>query len=176
MDKEETRDIQNIPPIPENDEGLRLSTGAKVGIVVGVIVSFVVLLLVLGFMLNNPVTTETLRDVSIIVLAFQSQVVLILLAILIYQLVVLIRLLRDDVRPMMKSTQETLNTVQGTATFVSERVTKPAIQASSYISGITRSASVLFAFRPRKGRSPSAPSDGDGMSPGPGIGDKENEI
>jgi hypothetical protein len=121
-------------------------------------------------MLNNPVTTETLRDVAIIVLAFQSQVVLLLLAILIYQLVVLIRLLRDDVRPMMKSTQETLNTVQGTATFVSERVTKPAIQATSYISGITRSAGVLFAFRPRRGQSSPTPNS-DIVSHGPGAGE-----
>ena len=171
MDTEETTGIQNIPPTQENGDGLQLSTGAKIGIVIGVIVSIAVLLLVLGFMLNNPVTTETLRDVAIIVLAFQSQVVLLLLAILIYQLVVLIRLLRDDVRPMMKSTQETLNTVQGTATFVSERVTKPAIQASSYFSGISRSASVLFSLRPRRGQGPTVTSESDIVSPGPGVGE-----
>jgi hypothetical protein len=168
MDAEETKEIQSIPPIADSDDGLGLSTGAKVGIVVGVIVLTIVLLLVLGFMLNHPVATETLRDIAIIVLAFQSQVVLILLAILIYQLVVLIRLLRDDVRPMLKSTQDTLNTVQGTATFVSERVTKPAIQASSYARGIGRSLSVLFALRPRQGGDASAPAAHNSTAPEPG--------
>lgn len=162
MDNEEPKEIQRIPPFDEADDGLGLSTGAKIGIGIGVAVSIVVLLLVLGFLLNNPTKTETLRDVAIIVLAFQSQVVLFLLAVLIYQLVVLIRLLRDDVRPMLSSTQETLNTVRGTATFVSERVTKPAIQTASYVSGISRSIAVLFALRPRAGGPPStAATSGD---------------
>ena len=113
-------------------------------------------MVVLAFMLNNPATTESLRDVAIIVLALQTQVILIMLGILIYQLVVLIQMLRDHVKPMMESTQETLNTVKGTATFVSERVTKPAISATSYVSGISRSLGVMFSLRPRRGSSRSA--------------------
>jgi hypothetical protein len=168
MDKEEIKTDQSVPPTTQDNPRPGLSTGAKIGIGVGIVVVIVVLLLVLGFMLNHPVTASTLRDIAIIVLAFQSQVVLILMAILIYQLVVLIRLLRDDVRPMLDSTQETLNTVRGTVTFVSERVTKPAIQASSYINGIGRSIGVALALRPRRRGTPSAPSTADVAMFGPG--------
>jgi len=153
------------PPTPSQDNGPQLSTGAKVGIGIGIVLAFVVLVVVMAIMLNNPTTTETLRDVAIIVLALQSQFILIMLGILIYQLVVLIQMLRDDVKPMMESTQETLNTVKGTATFVSERVTKPAISASSYFAGIGRSLSVVFALRPRRRSTPPA-SGADKTEPG----------
>jgi hypothetical protein len=86
-------EIGSSPPSSDQDGDLGLSTGAKVGIVIGIIAGVVILTLILGFMLGNPATTETLRDVAIIVLALQSQIILILLAILIYQLVVLIRML-----------------------------------------------------------------------------------
>ena len=153
------------PPNPSQDNGPTLSTGAKVGIGIGIVVAFVVLMVIMAFMLNNPTTTETLRDVAIIVLALQTQVILIMLGILIYQLVVLIQMLRDDVKPMLESTQETLNTVKGTTTFVSERVAKPAISASSYITGIGRSLGVVFSFRPRRRSTPSA-SGVDETEPG----------
>jgi hypothetical protein len=158
-------EIGSSPPSSDQDGDLGLSTGAKVGIVIGIIAGVVILTLILGFMLGNPATTETLRDVAIIVLALQSQIILILLAILIYQLVVLIRMLRDDVKPMIESTQETLNTVRGTTTFVSDRVAKPAIAASSYLRGIGRSIAVLFALRPgRRPRTPEPPSSDEPTS------------
>jgi hypothetical protein len=138
------------PPIEVTGEGIQLSTGAKIGIVLGIIVAIIVSILIFSFLVSNPSTTETFRDIAIIALAFESLVILTLLAVLIYQLIILIAMLRDDVKPMLESTQETLNTLRGTATFVSERVTKPAIQASGYISGIGRSMSVLFALRPRR--------------------------
>jgi hypothetical protein len=147
------------PPDPVQDNGPQLSTGAKIGIGIGVVLAFIIVLVVLAFMLNNPATTESLRDIAIIVLALQTQVILIMLGILIYQLVVLIQMLRDDVKPMMESTQETLNTVKGTAVFVSERVTKPAISASSYFTGIGRSLGVLFSLRPRRRSSRSGPNE-----------------
>lgn len=147
------------PPDPVQDNGPTLSTGAKIGIGIGVVLAFIIILVVLAFMLRNPATTESLRDIAIIVLALQTQVILIMLGILIYQLVVLIQMLRDDVQPMMESTQETLNTVKGTTIFVSERVAKPAIAASSYITGVGRSLGVVFSLRPRRRSSRSGPDE-----------------
>ena len=74
-------------------------SGDGVGIVVGILV----LVLVLVFMLNHPGTTQTVRDLFIIVLALESLVIGTLLVILIYQLIVLIRMLRDDLKPMIES-------------------------------------------------------------------------
>jgi hypothetical protein len=153
-------------PLSEQNNSNGLGTGAKIGIGIGVVVAVVVLVLALIFLLNNPGTTETVRDLFIIVLALESLVIGTLLLVLVYQLITLVRMLRDEIKPMIESTQQTLNTTKGTVTFVSQRVTKPAIAASSYASGITRSIRVLVQMLPRRRRpqptpppSPSSPTD-----------------
>lgn len=157
MDMEEAKETKNLATSEKDDTNQGLSTAAKVGIGVGIVVGIVVLVLVLVFLLNHPGTTQTVRDLFIIALALETLVIGTLLVILIYQLIVLIRMLRDDFKPMIESTQETLDTVKGTATFVSQRMTKPAIAASGYAAGISRSIGVLKAMLPRRRRSTSTP-------------------
>jgi hypothetical protein len=161
---EEITETQTSDTFEPGEEKQGLSTAAKIGIGVGVVVGLVVILIVVGFMLDNPDTTATLRDMFIIVLAFQSLVIGTVLLILVYQLITLTRMLRDELIPMIESTQETLNTVKGTATFVSQRVTKPAIKASGYIAGIGRSIGVVVAMLPRRRGSDSGPALDDEAS------------
>lgn len=173
MDTLERRETPSSPLIEPIDGNTGLSTAAKIGIGVGVLIGIVVLVLVLVFLLNHPGATETVRDLFIIVLAFESLVIGTLLVILVYQLIVLIRMLRDDLRPMIESTQETVNTVKGTATFVSDRVTKPAIAASGYFTGIGRSIRVLLALLPRRSSarpfpSPTKEAAGESLEEGQG--------
>ncbi len=86
----------------------------------------------------------SVRDLSIIILALESLVVGVLLSILIVQVTRLIRMLRDEVMPILYSTQETLGTVRGTTTFVSDRVVQPVVKLSSYTAGVRQAMSVLF--------------------------------
>lgn len=151
----ETQNISNeisneIPTEPDNTDGW--GTGTKIGISIGVILGVALLILVLVFLLSNPGTTQTIRDLFIIVLALETLVIGTLLVILIYQLITLVRMLRDDLKPIIESTQEAVNTAKGTTTFVSQRVTKPAIEAAGYATGIARSISVLFQMLPRRRR------------------------
>ncbi len=143
---------------PEKGDNKGLSTAAKVGIGVAIVVGVALLVLAVILLLNNPATTETVRDVFIIVLALESLVIGTLLAVLVYQLIVLIRMLRDEIKPIIASTRETVNTAKGTATFVSQRVTKPAIAASSYVTGIGRSIGTLIQMLPRRRRATPASS------------------
>jgi hypothetical protein len=160
MNMEEIKDTPTADTFEPDEEKNGLSTGAKIGIGVGVVVGLAVILLVIIFLLDNPDTTATVRDLFIIVLAFESLMIGTLLLILVYQLITLTRMLRDDLKPMIESTQETLNTVKGTATFVSRRVTRPAIKASGYVAGISRSIGVLVAMLPRRrGSNPGPASD-----------------
>jgi hypothetical protein len=153
---EEIQEIpQSIQAQPDNGKsGLSMTT--KVGIGAGVVLGVVLLVLILIFLLNHPDTTETVRDLFIIVLALETLVIGTLIVILILQLIALIRMLRDDLKPMIASTQEAVHTVKGTATFVSQRVTRPAIAASSYASGIARSIGVLLQMLPRRRSNPSS--------------------
>ena len=152
---EEVKDIRISPPPAQDDEKTGLSTARKIGIGVGIALAVAVLIIVLIFLLAHPDTTQTIRDLFIIVLALESVVNGARLVVQIYQLNSLTRLLRDDVKPLVESTQATLNTVKGTASFVSQRVTQPAVAAAGYVAGVGRSISVLAGMLPR--RRPSAP-------------------
>ena len=158
---EEVKETQSFTTADRDKDNQGLSTAAKVGISVGIVLAVVVLILVLAFLVNHPETTETVRDLFIIALALETLVIGTLLVILIYQLIVLIRMLRDDLKPMIESTQQTLDTVKGTATFVSQRVTKPAIAASGYAAGFSRSIRVLKAMLPLRPRSTPGPSSSE---------------
>jgi hypothetical protein len=88
---------------------------------------------------------SNVRDLSIIILAFESIVIGILLGVLIVAVTKLIRMLRDEVLPILYSTQETLGTIRGTTTFVSDRVVQPVVKVSSYTAGLRQAVNVLFS-------------------------------
>lgn len=121
--------------------------------VVGIVVGALLGLAVLGgggyLLITNPETTAVLRDVFIIVLALESIVIGALLSILIFQIHNLTRLLQEEIKPILDSTNETVSTVRGTATFVSENVVSPMIEAASYVSAAKKVLALLFPRRPR---------------------------
>ncbi len=88
-----------------------------------------------------------LRDAAIVLLALLSIVIGILLALMLLQIRSLIRLLRDEIAPMLASANETLSTVQGTTNFVSRNVVRPVVQVSSYSSAALQVIRSLLYFR-----------------------------
>jgi hypothetical protein len=85
-----------------------------------------------------------LRDLSIVIVALEVIVINVMLAVLIVQITRLTRLLRDEVMPILYSTQETVSTVRGTATFVGDRVVQPVVKISSFSAGLRGAVSTLF--------------------------------
>ena len=94
------------------------------------------------------------RDIAIIVLALESIVIGLLLAVLVIQVIRLVKLLREEVLPILNSTQETVGTVRGTADFVSDHLVQPMVKASSYAAGARQAVSTLFGRGGRNGASP----------------------
>ena len=71
--------------------------------------------------------SATARDLAIIVLAMQALVVNILLGILIWQVWRMVKMLDKEIKPILQDTQETIGTLRGTATFVSDSVIDPVV-------------------------------------------------
>lgn len=92
----------------------------------------------------------TARDIAIIVLAVESIVIGVLLAVLVIQVIRLVKLLREEVVPILNSTQETVSTVRGTATFMSDHLVQPVVKVSSYAAGAKRAVGTLFGRGGRK--------------------------
>jgi hypothetical protein len=102
------------------------------------------------------------RDVAIIVLAVESIVVGVLIAILTMQVYQLVKLVREELAPILKATQETIGTVKGTATFLSDNVVSPVVTVAGYVSGVRRAAKALVGLRSsRAGRQGEGDSGGE---------------
>ena len=85
----------------------------------------------------------TWRDIFIIFMALETFVIGIALIILITQLAVLTNLLKHEIQPILQSTSETVNTVRGTAKFVSDNLTEPIIKLNSYVAALEKVVSAL---------------------------------
>jgi hypothetical protein len=75
-------------------------------------------------------TLGDVRDVFIIALALESLIVVGLLVWLILELRGLTNLLKKEIKPILTSAQETVSTVRGTTTFVSNNMLAPIIKVS----------------------------------------------
>jgi hypothetical protein len=85
------------------------------------------------------------RDIAFIVMALETLVVMILVLIIVVLLVVLIVLIYDRVIPVLEqlnrainNVADTVHTVRGTTTFVSDKVVSPFIEVSGYAAGLAR--------------------------------------
>lgn len=122
---------------------------------IGILVVVVVLLAVMCyFLFISPGPTAIIRDISVIILALESIVVLLLLGVVIGMLWWLIQTLEKKITPILDTTNETVsnvsetvNTVRGTATFVSDTVVSPIIKVVSYASGVKRAIQTLTKWR-----------------------------
>ncbi len=84
------------------------------------------------------------RDLAIILLAVESLVIGVVLIILVLEIRNLAKMLRDEIKPILESADETVRTVRGTTTFVSENLVNPVVRASSFASGVVQAMRILF--------------------------------
>ena len=83
-------------------------------------------------------TTSKVRDIFIIIMAFESLLLGVALVILIYQIAVLINVLKNDVKMIMDTTNETMNHLKGTTEFLSNNLVEPVIKVSEYSAGVKK--------------------------------------
>jgi hypothetical protein len=149
MDEQTGSKPIDIPDTPSK-------TGKNRGRTIGIVAAVVVILALIGAsvygLVTHPVATSILRDISIIVLSLVTIVIGLFLAVLIFQLQSLIALLRDEIKPILESTNETVSTVRGTTTFVSDALVQPMITAASYASAIRQTITTLTGGNRKKKR------------------------
>jgi hypothetical protein len=54
------------------------------------------------------------------------------------QVATLVNLLQNEVRPMLNSTNDTINNLRGTTEFLSENLVEPVIQLNGYLASLKR--------------------------------------
>lgn len=77
-----------------------------------------------------------IRDIFIIILAFEFILVVLALVALILQVARLISTVEDEIKPIIENTKETLETAKETAQFVGKNVTSPLVGAQAFFAGL----------------------------------------
>jgi len=96
-------------------------------------------------------TTFTLvRDIAIIVLALESLVIGFLLILLVIQIRGLAKMLEEEVKPILDSASETVSTVRGTTSFVSDTLIAPLVRTASFATALSKVIGVLRRRSKRK--------------------------
>lgn len=111
-------------------------------IVVAIIAGGIVMLTV-----APEVTTAKIRDIFIIVMALESLILGVGLIVLILQLAALINLLQNEIKPILDSTNDTVNNLRGTTQFLSNNLVEPVLKLNEYLAGMKKFWDV---FRPGK--------------------------
>jgi hypothetical protein len=115
----------------------------------GIFVAILAVLLLVGavamviWLIQPGAPTETLRDVFIILVAFEFMIVGVALVVLIIQLARLVNLLNNEVRPILDSASEAANTMRGTARFLSDKLVAPVVKANAGAAAFRRALDML---------------------------------
>ena len=109
-----------------------------VGAISGVVIVLALIALVVYALLQNDTRTANIRDIFIIFMAFESLIIGAALVVLIVQVASLINLLQNEVKPILESTSDTVNTLRGTTEFLSENLVEPVIKLNSYVAGLRK--------------------------------------
>ena len=110
-----------------------------------IVIVFAILIgLGVSYLAHNPEQTSNIRDIFIIIMALESLFVGFVLALLVIQLARLINLLQNEIKPILDSTNDTANTLRGTAVFLSDQLTEPIIQLNGYLAALQK---VVELFR-----------------------------
>lgn len=116
----------------------------NVWIIVGVVL--VILAVTAGIVVlagqSSEVTTKV-RDIFIILLALEMFAIGTALIILIVQVAALTNLLQNEVKPILNSTTDTVNTLKGTVKFLSNNVSEPVIKLNQSLASLNRVLELL---------------------------------
>jgi len=109
-----------------------------IAIIAGILILAAVIVATIFLIKAEKEVTEQIRDIFIIFMALTSLVLGIALVVLIAQLAILINLLQNEIRPILDSTTETVNTLKGTTQFISNNLTEPVIKLNQYLAMFKR--------------------------------------
>jgi hypothetical protein len=135
---------ENLPALPSPEESaaqqakIRKQRWIVAGIIAGVVLLLALFVWAVIALSRNPAAAANVRDIFIIFMALESLLVGAALVVLIIQLASLINLLQNEVKPILKSTNETVNTLRGTSAFLSENLVEPVIKLNSYLAGLKK--------------------------------------
>jgi nitrate reductase gamma subunit len=124
---------ETIPARAVTDSSKRIIIIASIS---GVVI-IAALIAAIIFLFRAPLdTTAHIRDIFIIFMALESLVLGLVLITLVFQIARLTNLLQNEIKPILQSTNETISTLRGTTTFLSDNLVEPVIKLNEYLAAL----------------------------------------
>ena len=124
--------------------GEQMSKRTQIFIILGAVLFLIILVGAIVLMATNEAATQVIRDIAIVFVAVETFLIGLAILILIFQIQMLIQVLRDEVQPLLRSFNDTASTVRGTTEFVSHNVVSPVIKAAGVAAGTRQVLSDLI--------------------------------
>jgi hypothetical protein len=135
--------------------------GNKWQIAVGIAIPVLLLIAGLVYLFIAPATqTARIRDIFIILMAFMSLAIGLVLIILIVQIAELTNLLKTEIKPVIDSANETVSNLRGTTEFLGKNMVEPVVKLNEYVAAIKKLSELISLGRKPKQTSKGEKSDG----------------
>jgi Na+/H+-dicarboxylate symporter len=122
--------------IAQTEDGIQKKSKLAVVIVVLILIGLIVGLFFLA-RADGQVVSQV-RDIFIILMALMMVVIGAALVVLIIQLANLTNLLQHEIKPILHSTTDTVNTLKGTVQFLSDNVSEPVIKLNESLASVRK--------------------------------------
>jgi membrane protein implicated in regulation of membrane protease activity len=126
----------------------------QIMIMIGGILLIALLITAIVLMAKNPQAAGVVRDIAIVFVAVSTFLIGLVVIVLAIELWVLIKVLREELQPLLRSMNDTASTVRGTTEFVSENVVSPVIKVAGFTAAVRQVVrdltGVIRAARPRR--------------------------
>lgn len=134
--------------IPKTDTSSIEEKESKTGLIIAAVIAGVLLIgtivgLVILAQKGNAEVAAQVRDVFIILLALEMFVIGVAVTILVIQLANLTNLLQNEIKPILTSTTDTVNTLKGTVRFLSDNVTEPVIKMNESLASVRKFVDII---------------------------------
>lgn len=124
------------------------TTNKKITIGVYIIILLVSIIAggIIWYLLLDTTPTEKIKNMMIII--FTTEIILIGFSflILVLQVAKMFNLVQNEIKPLLVSVNETMNTVKGTALFITDSIAKPVLQFNSYFAGFKKLMETISAL------------------------------
>jgi len=96
-----------------------------------------------NYLIQPETDTTKWRDAFIVALSVELFILGVVAVVLVFQLARLVNLIQNEVRPVLEAANETMNTVRGTADFLSSNLVNPVVKVNSYMAAAKRLLSMV---------------------------------
>lgn len=139
-----TTTSKEVEPVLKPEEANNKKATIAIIVVAVILIAIIAGIVVLSF--EEPGTVTKVRDLFIILMALMLFVIGLALVVLIVQIADLTNLLKNEVKPILNSTTDTVNTLKGTVRFMSDNLTEPVIKLNESLAGMKKIFQ-LFNFK-----------------------------